>query len=68
MATELLKAKRDTVKKDVGVDTKQQKKYDELQRWLSQRDTSFRRLELEIKDAEAARTRRKEFIDLRRKE
>jgi ABC-type lipoprotein export system ATPase subunit len=61
-----LKATRDAVKKDVGIDTQQQKKYDELQRWLSQHDTSFRRLELEIKNAEAASTRLREFINLRR--
>ena len=63
-----LKAKRDAVKTEVGVDAQKQKKYDELQKWIALQETSFRRLELDIKDAEAARTRRQEFIDLRRKE
>jgi ABC-type molybdenum transport system ATPase subunit/photorepair protein PhrA len=63
-----LKAKRDAVKTEVGVDAQKKKKYDELQQWIALQETSFRRLELDIKDAEAARTRRQEFIDLRRKE
>ena len=64
-----LKAKRDAVKTEVGVDAQKQKKYDELEKWMAlQRDIIPPLAGLDIKDAEAARTRRQEFIDLRRKE
>lgn len=61
-----LKAERDAVKKEVGIDAQQQKKYDELQRAITKQETSLRRLEGDIKNAEGAEARRRQLIDSRR--
>ena len=61
-----LKADRDAVKKEVGIDAQHQKKYDELQRAIVKQETSLRRLETEIKNAEGADARRSQLINSRR--
>lgn len=61
-----LKAKRDEVRKEVGIDAQHQKKYDDLQRTVAQQEGSQRRLDAEIKNAEGADPRRRELIESRR--
>lgn len=61
-----LRAERDIVKKEVGIDAEKQKKCEGLQRAITQQETSLRRLEADIKDAEGVDARRSHLIDLRR--
>lgn len=61
-----LKAERDIVKKEVGIDAERQKKYESLQRAITKQETSLRRLEGDIRNAEGAEARRLQLIDLRR--
>ncbi|MCI0557220.1 MAG: ATP-binding protein, partial [Nitrososphaera sp.] len=61
-----LKAERDVLKKEVGIDAQQQKKYDELQGAIAQQETSLVRLDAVIKNAEGAVERRRQLIDSRR--
>lgn len=61
-----MKATRDAVKKEVGIDAQQQKKYDELQGWVGKQEAVLRRIELDIKNADGADTRLREFVRLRR--
>jgi ABC-type lipoprotein export system ATPase subunit len=62
----LLVAKRDEVKKEVGVDALQQRKYNEVQRTLSEQETSLKRFEAQITHAEGAEGRRQALIASRR--
>jgi len=61
-----LKAERDIVKKEVGIDAEKRKKYESLQRAITQQETSLRRLEADIRDAEGVDARRSHLIDSRR--
>ena len=61
-----LKAERNVVKQEVGIDAEKQKKYSNLQRAIVQQETSLRRLEANIKNAEGADARRRQLIDSRR--
>jgi predicted ATPase len=61
-----LRATRDALKKEVGIDAQQQKKYDELQRAIAKEETSLRHFEADIKNAEGADARRLQLINSRR--
>ncbi len=61
-----LRAARDEAKKVVGIDVQKQKRYDDLQRAIGNHDASLRRIELEIKEAEAAGAERVGLITRRR--
>jgi DNA repair exonuclease SbcCD ATPase subunit len=61
-----IKVERDAVKKDVGIDTQKQKKYEDLQKAIAQREASRRKIEADIKRAERAVDSRKELIESRR--
>ena len=61
-----LKAARDAVKKEVGIDAHRQRKYDELQGAIARQETSLRRLEADISNAEGAEARRRQVIGSRR--
>lgn len=62
----ILKEERDKVKKEVGIDAEKQKKYEQLQRTVIQKEAARRRLQTEIKRAEGADGRRREHIQSRR--
>ena len=59
-------AKRDEVKKEVGIDAQQQKKYDALQRTVAQQETAIKRLKAQILNAEGAEGRRQALLESRR--
>jgi len=61
-----IRTARDQAKKEVGIDTERQKKYDLLQRTLGQQTASLRRAEAEINHASGATERRKLLINSRR--
>lgn len=61
-----IKATRDSVKKDVGIDTLQQKKFDDLHRTVAKLEVSLARIDAEIKKAEGADERRRQLIGSRR--
>ena len=61
-----LRAEREGVKKEVGIDTEKQRKYDDLQRTLSGQQNALRRIEGDIKTCEGADQRRKALVDERR--
>jgi ABC-type lipoprotein export system ATPase subunit len=63
-----LRALRDTTKTAVGIDRNKQKKYDELQRTISQLENALRKLEVENTNAKGAFGRRAELQQRRRKE
>jgi hypothetical protein len=63
----LLKTTREAAKKEVGIDTQQQKKYDDVQRIIKQVETSIKRVKEEIRIADGADSRRHDLIDARRK-
>ena len=65
---EKLRELRDAAKKEVGIDAERQKKYETLQRALSQAEGALRRLEEEEKHAKGATDRRTELIKRRRTE
>jgi hypothetical protein len=62
----LLTATRDQMKKTVGIDAQQQKKFTELQRALAKQEVAMERLETLIRGAEGADKRRQELIESRR--
>jgi hypothetical protein len=62
----LLKATRDEMKKKVGIDTQQQKKFAELQKTVSKQEIAIKRLEAQIQTAEGADARREALIESRR--
>jgi ABC-type lipoprotein export system ATPase subunit len=62
----LVTAKRDEIKKTVGIDAQQQKKFTELQRTVAQQEIAIKRLETQIQTAEGAEARRQALIELRR--
>ncbi len=57
---------RDEVKKEVGIDAKQQKKYDDLQRRVAQQETAIKRLDSQILSAGGAEGRRHALLESRR--
>jgi len=59
---------RDSVKKEVGIDAERQKKYDQLQRALSQAEVTLRRTDEEHALAKGAPERRAELLARRRNE
>ena len=61
-----LRADRDKVKQEVGIDAAKQQKYDLLQRAIADQTLSLRRLDADIKNAAGAAQRRKDLIDSRR--
>ena len=61
-----LAALRDEARRAVGIDAERQKKYEERQRALTQRELYGQRLEAEIRKAEGAEQRRKDLIATRR--
>jgi ABC-type lipoprotein export system ATPase subunit len=61
----ILRDARDVARKDVGIDSENQKKYDELQRAISQKENALRRLSAEIENAEGAPPRRQEYLAVR---
>ena len=63
----LLKAACEEMKKKVGVDKQQQKKFTDLQQTVSKLETAVKRLKVQIKAAEGAETRRERLIESRRK-
>jgi energy-coupling factor transporter ATP-binding protein EcfA2 len=62
----LIAASRDQMKKTVGVDTQQQKKFMELQRAIAKQEVAMKRLETSIKEAEGSDKRRHELVESRR--
>lgn len=62
----LLKGMRDEVKKEVGIDVQKQKKYETLQKTISQQEVSLQRLETEIKESNDIKGRRDGLIESRR--
>lgn len=63
-----LRGVRDSVKRDVGIDAERQKKYDSLQRTISQLETSLSKTESDLKVANGAPERRNELLNRRRVE
>jgi energy-coupling factor transporter ATP-binding protein EcfA2 len=63
-----LTALRDSVKKEVGIDAERQKKYEQLQRALSQAEVAFRRTEEEHALAKGTPERRANLLARRRNE
>ena len=63
----ILRAERDKVKKEVGVDVARQKRYDTLQRSIATSQAALKRFDTNIKNAESAADRRLGFIQARRK-
>jgi hypothetical protein len=61
-----LRAERDKMKKEVGVDAERQKKYDVLKRAISTNETALKKLDGNIKNAEGADERRKALLRARR--
>ena len=61
-----LRAARDQIKKEVGLDALHQKRYDEVQQGINKQEASIRRVEADIKQALGASARRDELIPLRR--
>lgn len=61
-----LRSKYDALKKEVGIDAQQQKKYDDLQRLITQNELKVRRLDADISKAEGAAERRQVLISTRR--
>ena len=61
-----LRAAREALVKEVGVDKEKSHKYEQLEKAVAGQNTSVRRLEGEIKNAEGASERRKALIDSRR--
>ena len=61
-----LRATRDALMKDVGIDAQQQKKYDEIQRAIVKEEASLRHFEVDIANAEGADARRLHLINSRR--
>jgi ABC-type lipoprotein export system ATPase subunit len=63
---ELVTASRDAMKKTVGIDAQQQKKFNELQRTIAQQEMTIKRLETQIRNGEGAEPRRQTLIGSRR--
>ncbi len=61
-----LRAARETLTKEVGIDKGKRQKYEQLEKAVADQNSSLRRLEGEIKNAEGASERRKALIDSRR--
>ena len=61
-----LRAERDKLKKEVGVDADRQKKYDALKKAIGTNETAVKKAEANIKHAEGAPERRKALIQSRR--
>lgn len=59
-------ARRNEVKKEVGIDAQQQKKYDDLQRTAAQQEITIKRLDDQILSAEGAEGRRQTLLESRR--
>jgi ABC-type lipoprotein export system ATPase subunit len=62
----LVLSTRDEVKKDVGVDAQQQKKYDDLQRAVARQEIAIKRQDGQILNAEGAEGRRHALLESRR--
>jgi hypothetical protein len=62
----LVAASRDAMKKTVGIDAQQQKKFTGLQRTVAQQEVTTKRLETQIQSAEGAEARRQTLIESRR--
>jgi ABC-type lipoprotein export system ATPase subunit len=63
-----LRALRDAVKKEVGIDVDRQKRYEALQRTMTQLNTTLRKTEEEHAVAKGAPDRRSELLSRRRNE
>jgi hypothetical protein len=63
-----LRKVRDTVKKEVGIDTERQKKYEVLQRTIAQLEATLHRTEEELKGNQGAPERRNTLLNQRRAE
>lgn len=61
-----LRGERDKLKKEVGVDADRQRKYDTLKKTIGTNETSLKRADANIKQAEGAADRRKNLIQSRR--
>jgi energy-coupling factor transporter ATP-binding protein EcfA2 len=62
----LVIAVRDEMKKTVGIDAQQQKKFAVLQRTVTQQEVASKRMETQIQSAEGAEARRQTLIESRR--
>lgn len=62
----ILKSKRDELKKEVGLDVDQQKKYDTLKKTIEAGDTALKKTDTALKSAEGAEGRRDELVTARR--
>jgi len=62
----LVTTARDQLKKTVGIDAQQQKKFTELQQTVAKQEVAMKRLESQIKTAEGADKRRQELVESRR--
>jgi ABC-type lipoprotein export system ATPase subunit len=63
---DLLSARRDVVKMEVGIDAQQQKRYDDLQRTVAKQEIAMQRLDGQIVNAEGAEGRRRALLESRR--
>ncbi len=63
---ESLRAKRELLKQEAGIDALKQRRYNELQKAMGRQEATLRRLTAEIANAEGAEVRRKELIGTRR--
>jgi energy-coupling factor transporter ATP-binding protein EcfA2 len=62
----LIASSRDAMRKTVGIDAQQQKKFNELQRTIAQQEIVMKRLEAQIQNAQGAEARRQTLIASRR--
>lgn len=62
-----LRAKRDALKREVGIDALRLRRYTELQRIITQQEANLRRIGAETVNAEGAEARRTEHIASRRR-
>jgi energy-coupling factor transporter ATP-binding protein EcfA2 len=62
----LLKTEKETVSKEVGIDSQKRKKYTELLRAVEQKETTLRRLKSEIENAQGSQARRQLHSKARR--
>lgn len=63
-----LKAAKETINKEVGIDSQKQKKYTDLLRAVEQKEAALRRLNSEIESAKGAQLRRQQHDKSRRED
>jgi ABC-type lipoprotein export system ATPase subunit len=61
-----LRARRETLKREVGIDAERQRRYTDLQKTIALQEATLRRIASEISNAEGADARRAEHIASRR--